>query len=175
MCCKSVYSHMYNTSCFEGFKIFTPLQLGNTFFWDVTLHRWPSDSRNFGGKYCLHLQRLVGPRRILMQTLNPWKWRHCFLSKYQELLKSVIKLHISEEWIIRCALMVFRHIRKIAKKRLLASSCSPVRPSVCPPVWCSDFHEIRYLSIFIKYVYNIQVLLNSDMINLQAPEFSFKF
>jgi hypothetical protein len=65
-------------------------------------------------------------------------------------------------------LLAFRRISKIAKKRLLASSCSSICLSVCMEQFgyhCSDFHEIGYWIIFRKYVDKIQVLLNSDKIN----------
>jgi hypothetical protein len=49
------------------------------------------------------------------------------------------------------------------EKRLLASSCLSVCPSICMEQLGShwtDFHEILYLSIFRKSVEKIQVSLN---------------
>jgi hypothetical protein len=62
-------------------------------------------------------------------------------------------------------LRFFRRVRKIAKKRLVASSCLSVRPPVrmeqLGSHW-SDFHEIIYLNIFRNSVERIQVSLKSD-------------
>jgi hypothetical protein len=89
MCWESFYSHIYNTSCFESIEISTPLRLGNTFFWDMTLRHWSSSSRRFERKYCFHLQRLIrSKKKNLLQSLNVWIWSQCFLSKYQEPLIS---------------------------------------------------------------------------------------
>ena len=50
------------------------------------------------------------------------------------------------------------------EKRLLASSCPPVRMEQLGSQW-TDFHEIWYLSTFRKPVNKIQVSLNSDKNN----------
>ena len=68
---------------------------------------------------------------------------------------------------------IFSWIRKIAKsdcqlRRVCLSVCLSIRPSVFMQHlgfhWM-DFHEIRYLGIFRKYVGKIQVLLKSDKNN----------
>jgi hypothetical protein len=62
----------------------------------------------------------------------------------------------------RKALCFFRRVRKICVKRLLASSCLPVRPSVRMEQLGShrtDFHEIWCMNIFRKSVEKIQVTL----------------
>ena len=66
----------------------------------------------------------------------------------------------------------FSRVRKIAKKRLLSSSCLScclcisVRPSVRPygttRLPLSEFYEISSLSIFGKFVEKIQVLLTFE-------------
>jgi hypothetical protein len=43
----------------------------------------------------------------------------------------------------------FRRLRKIAKKRLSASSCLPVRMQLLGLHW-TDFYKIWYLSIFFE-------------------------
>ena len=156
MCCESVYSDTYNTTCFAGLKIFIPLRLGNTFFWDETLHRWPSGSRPFEGKYYLHLQSLAGPRRILPQTLNALIWRRRFLSKHQDLLNrwhSVISQK-NESYVV-----FWWFLGPSAKLPKSGYWLCHVRPSVCLSARMeqlgyhySDFHEIGYLSIFRKYL-----------------------
>jgi hypothetical protein len=64
--------------------------------------------------------------------------------------------------------VIFRRVRNIAKKRLLASSCLSVRLSVRMEQlgfqW-TDFREIWHLSILRKSVEKIQVSLKSDMNN----------
>jgi len=63
---------------------------------------------------------------------------------------------------------VLRCVRKISEQQPLATSCLFVRPSVRMEQLCSHWancHEIWYLSIFRKFVYNIQILLKSDKIN----------
>ena len=70
--------------------------------------------------------------------------------------------------VIERAATVCRRVHKVAKMRLLASSC------VCPSVrieqvglhW-TDLQEILYLSIFRKFVEKIQVLLRSNRNNEQ--------
>jgi hypothetical protein len=58
---------------------------------------------------------------------------------------------------------VFRPVRKFAKSEyLLCHICLPLRRSVCMEQFGShwtDFHEIRYLNVFRKYVEKIEVLL----------------
>jgi len=57
-------------------------------------------------------------------------------------------------------------VRKYCERRLLASSCLSVRPSVCPHgstrLPLVEFHEIWYLSIFRISFEKIQVPLKSD-------------
>ena len=57
---------------------------------------------------------------------------------------------------------------KLQKKRLLTSSCL----SICTSVrieqlgsYCTDFYKILYVSVFRKYVRNIQVSLKLDKNN----------
>jgi hypothetical protein len=63
---------------------------------------------------------------------------------------------------------VFRRLRKIWEKRLLASPCLSVCPSVLIEQLGShwaDFCEIWYMSVSLKSVEKIQVSLNSDKNN----------
>jgi hypothetical protein len=55
----------------------------------------------------------------------------------------------------------FGHIRKIAKKWLLALPCPSVRMLQFGP-HCTDFHEIWYFSIVRKHVEKIRVSSKSD-------------
>ena len=48
---------------------------------------------------------------------------------------------------------LFRHVRKIAKKRLLASSCPSVRPSVCLSAWNNSAPTGRILIEFYVCVF----------------------
>ena len=56
----------------------------------------------------------------------------------------------------------YRRVRKICEKRILASSCLSVRPSVrmdqLGSHW-TDIHENLYLRIFGKYIEKIQVFI----------------
>jgi hypothetical protein len=73
--------------------------------------------------------------------------------------------------------LVFRRVRKIAKKDL-ASSCLSVRPSVRMEKlsfhW-KDFYEVWYFCIFRKHSEKIQVSLKSDKNNEKWEMFQTKF
>ena len=65
-------------------------------------------------------------------------------------------------------LVLFRRVSKIFEKRLLASSCLSVCPSVHMEQLCyhwKDFHEILYFTIFQKPVEKIQFSSKSDKTN----------
>ena len=71
------------------------------------------------------------------------------------LWKSVQKIQVSlksdtnNRYFIWESMNIFKRVRKIAEKRLLASSCLSVRMEKLGSHW-TDFHEILYLSIFRK-------------------------
>jgi len=92
-------------------------------------------------KFCLLFKRRK--QVFLIYSLLPIRWSPKEITLYRALVSAV-----------------FGGFRKIAKKRLLASSCE----SVCPSVRIeqlgphgTDFHGIRYLRIFRKCVEKIQV------------------
>jgi hypothetical protein len=97
--------------------------------------------------------------------------RHRLLTKKQ--LRTVVglvnvmsksELILLKRASLRRKFNVFRRVRKICDKRLLASSCH-----VCPSVrmehldcHCTDFDKTRYVGFFRKSVEKIQILLKSD-------------
>ena len=73
-----------------------------------------------------------------------------------------------EEWLALLIELLFRRVRKIVKRRLLALSCLSVLPSFrieqSGSYW-TDFHKILYLSTFRKSVEAFKVSLKTGKNN----------
>jgi hypothetical protein len=81
-----------------------------------------------------------------------------------DLLRVYERLSVSQEQVRELPAPIFRRVRKIAKKRLLALSCLSVRLEQLGSHW-TDFHEILRFGIFRKTVENFQFPLKSDKNN----------
>jgi hypothetical protein len=110
------------------------------------------------------------PLVVLIETTRIGSWIQIQNTKVQGTWMEIVFIEIESPPSPHVTLLVsvhfyglFRHSCKIAKNKLLASSCLSVHPAICPHAAArfllNGFHEIWYLSIFLKSVKKIQVSL----------------
>jgi hypothetical protein len=113
--------------------------------------------------YCITVAESMFASVIWVCTLmlfHPWKWSvaNRWATAFS---RSAFKYRARQ---VQCTCFIFLSTFTILQKATISSVCSSVCVKQLTSYWM-DFYEIRYLSMFWKFIKKIQVPLNSDKNN----------